>query len=67
MAALEKEIEENQNVLFPIYIDTHIFHTRKKWVKNIAKNRFIGNFSNWQDKSLYKKSLKKLLKDLVQD
>lgn len=64
--ALNREIKENKTLLFPIRLDDSIFDINESWAIDI-QSRNIGDFKNWKNHNDYKKSLKRLIKDLKAD
>lgn len=63
-AALEKEIERREAVLFPIRLDDCIQNIRQGWAAKIKRERNIGDFSNYKNESEYKRAFKKLVESL---
>lgn len=63
-AAFEKEARQKKTILFPIRLDNAVLETNMSWAAQIHRDRHIGNFENWKDKELYKKSFERLLRDL---
>jgi hypothetical protein len=51
-------------VLFPIMIDSSIIETKQYWARKIRKERHIGNFTEWQNRTSYRSAFDRLLKDL---
>jgi uncharacterized protein YjbI with pentapeptide repeats len=62
--ALEKEREQNCEVLFPIRLDDAVMKIRKGWPALVRKSRHIGDFSRREDPDRYKKAYQRLLNDL---
>lgn len=62
--ALEEESKSNRLVLFPIRLDDTVLNTRDDWAAKIKRRRHIGDFSNWKDKSSYRKAFERLMRDL---
>jgi len=63
--AFEKEMRlPKDTVLFPIRIDSAVMKTDEAWATDIKRTRHIGDFTNWKDYNKYRKSLKRLLRDL---
>jgi hypothetical protein len=64
MAALEKEQQQNQLVLFPITLDKRVKQTNVPWAVEIRRTRHIEDFSRWKDQNAYQQAFKRLLLDL---
>lgn len=65
--ALAKEREQGGEVLFPIRLDNMVMKINKGWPSLIKNTRHIGDFSQWQNPSEYKKSFTRLIDDLRED
>lgn len=63
-AALEKERQQQREVLFPIRIDECVMETRQAWAATLRRTRHIGNFTNWSDPQAYQVAFERLLRDL---
>lgn len=63
--AFEEEKRRGEPVVFPIRLDDSPLTSKKSWMADIRRTRNIGNFSEWQDRSRYRKALTGLLRDLV--
>ncbi len=63
-AALEKERQRKQTVLFPVRLDDVIWETDQAWAADIRRTRQIGDFANWKDHDAYQKAFERLLRDL---
>jgi TIR domain len=61
-AALEKEDQQKQSVLFPIRLDNIIMTTDKVWAADIRRQRHIGDFEHWTDTEKYQVSFQRLLR-----
>lgn len=61
---LEKEREQHKVVLFPIRLDNSVFDTTEQWADNIRQERYIGDFTTWQNPLSYQAEFNRLLKDL---
>ena len=63
--ALRMERARQKTVLFPIRLDDAVF--KVEGVPELAqlKEKYIIDFSNWQDKHLYQRSFSKLVRDLA--
>ncbi|MBV6441248.1 MAG: hypothetical protein EPGJADBJ_02929 [Saprospiraceae bacterium] len=64
--ALKKEIGEKIGLLIPITIDDHIYNW-KDGKRMAIRQRFIGDFRNWQDDGAFEKSLNDLVHALNAD
>jgi len=63
-AALEKERQRKQTVLFPIRLDNAVWDTKRAWAAKLRRERNIGDFSCWIDPDAYQKAFERLLRDL---
>jgi len=63
-AALAKEGETRETVLFPIRLDDSVMGINTGWPATIKRSRQIGDFKGWKDHDKYRKSLERLLRDL---
>jgi hypothetical protein len=63
--AIELERERRQDVLFPVGIDDTIFTLATPWVQELIGERYIGNFTQWTEGSVYRQSLRRLVRDLT--
>ena len=59
--AFDRERRERRQVLFPIRIDSSPMSSAKAWVADIRRQLNIGDFSQWQNQSVYLQSLDRLL------
>jgi hypothetical protein len=66
-AALEKEDQQQREVLFPIRLDDVVMQTPKAWAATLRRARNIGDFSAWTDPQAYQSALDRLLRDLKQN
>ncbi len=62
--ALEKEEQEDREVIFPIRIDEEPLNTLDPLLKHIRRTTNIGDFTNWQDPKAYQAVFTRLLRDL---
>ena len=62
--AFEKERKEGCAVLFPVRLDDGVMNTEQSWAADIRRTRHVGDFSDWMDKSIYKTTFERLLRDL---
>ena len=63
--ALTVERARNRTVLFPIRVDDAIFSVRGVPEIEQLKEKYILDFTNWQDRQLYQRSFSKLVRDLA--
>ncbi|HEU5380017.1 MAG TPA: toll/interleukin-1 receptor domain-containing protein [Ktedonobacteraceae bacterium] len=63
-AALEKERQQQREVIFPIRLDNAIMETSQAWAAKLRRQRYIGDFSNWTNPRAYEKAFERLLRDL---
>lgn len=64
IAALEKERQQQQLVLFPISLDGVFKHTFAPWAADLRRQRHIGDFTCWKNHDDYQKAFNRLLRDL---
>jgi len=63
-AALDREHQQQGiYLLFPIRLDEQVFQTSKAWAIAV-RQRYIGDFRQWQDDVMYQRGLHRLLRDL---
>jgi hypothetical protein len=62
--AFEKELHQNQLVLFPIMLDETVMHATQAWAADIRRSRHIGDFTKWEQHDDYQQALQGLLRDL---
>jgi hypothetical protein len=65
--ALEKEREQDCEVLFPIRLDDKVMSIRRGWPALIRKTRYIGDFRRWNNYDEYKNAFARLLGNLILD
>ena len=63
-AALEKERQQQSNVLFPVRLDDAVMDSSRAWAAEIRRTRHIGDFRGWKDYTSFQSSLDRLLRDL---
>jgi len=51
-------------ILFPIMVDNSITESKYYWAKNIREKRQIQDFTEWQNKTVYKSAFDRLLQEL---
>jgi uncharacterized protein YjbI with pentapeptide repeats len=66
-AALEKEDQQQREVLFPIRLDNVVMQTSRAWATTLRRTRHIGDFTNWTDPQAYQGAFDRLLRDLKQN
>jgi len=63
-AALDREHQLSGTfMLFPIRLDETVMQTTRAWAI-VVRQRFIGDFRQWQDDTAYQRALQRLLRDL---
>ena len=63
-AALDREHQQPGTLLlFPIRLDETVMRTSKAWAIAV-RQRFIGDFRQWNDETAYQRALQRLLRDL---
>ena len=62
--ALNREIRELREILFPIRIDDAVFQTTAHWAVSLRDQRYIGDFTQWAEPSHYQQMFERLLRDL---
>ena len=63
-AALDREHQQKGTfLLFPIRLDDQVLQTSKAWAVAV-RQRYIGDFRQWQDDAEYQRALQRLLRDL---
>ena len=65
-AALEKEQQQQREVLFPIQLDESVMQTTQAWAAKLRRMRHIGDFTCWMDPQAYQRAFERLLRDLKQ-
>jgi hypothetical protein len=63
-AAIEKEYQQNREVLFPVRLDESVMQTTQAWAAKLRRTRHIGDFTNWKDLQAYQNAFDRLLRDL---
>ena len=63
--AFEQERERKEVMLFPIRLDETVFEVKAGWAAHIRRTRHIGDFTAWQDQTLYDRVFRRLLKNLA--
>lgn len=58
--AEEKERNNNSRVIIPICIDD-VSKVEFGWIPSLRNDRFIGDFTRWQNSEIFEKSFKKLI------
>lgn len=63
-AALDRERQQPGTLmLFPIRLDEHVLRTSTAWAVAV-RQRYIGDFRQWNDDPSYQRALQRLLRDL---
>ena len=62
--ALNREINQNRTILFPISLDGSVFISPSAWVQELREERHIGDFTQWETYGVYKQKFQVLLKQL---
>ncbi len=62
-AALHKQATCGRETLFPIRLDNAILESDTLWAKRLCKHH-IGDFTNWQDDTVYQQAFTALLRHL---
>lgn len=62
--ALQREDREKCHILFPLTLDEHLLGIWEHPRKADVLSRVVGDFRDWENESLYKKSFDRLLQDL---
>jgi hypothetical protein len=63
-AAIEKEEQHGDQVLFPIALDDAVQHTTQAWAVAIRRSKHIGDFTRWKQHDDYQQAFERLLQDL---
>ncbi|GHO98884.1 hypothetical protein KSF_089320 [Reticulibacter mediterranei] len=62
--ARDRELRQTDTfLLFPLRLDETVFTTEKYWAITV-RQRYIGDFCQWQDETAYQQALQRLLRDL---
>jgi len=62
--ALNREIRQQRDILFPIRIDDAVFESTANWATSLVNQRHIGDFREWTNPKHYQQVFKRLLRDL---
>jgi hypothetical protein len=62
--ALAREITQDRIILFPLQLDQTIMRINEPWVVGLRATRHIGDFSGWQDDTIYRQRFVELLRHL---
>jgi TIR domain/Pentapeptide repeats (8 copies) len=65
-AALEKEDQQQREVLFPVRLDETVMQTSHAWAATLRRTRHIGDFTNWAEPQAYQNAFDRLLQNLKQ-
>jgi hypothetical protein len=63
-AAMEKEDQQQREVLFPVRLDESVMKTTQAWAAKLRRTRHIGDFTHWADPQAYQQTFERLLRDL---
>lgn len=63
--ALQLERERRKTVLFPLRVDDAVLSVSGVPEIDRLKEKYIGDFSDWQDQSRYKPAFSRLVRDLA--
>ena len=62
--ALERERQQQSDVLFPIRLDDSVLTSDSAWAADIRRSRHVGDFREWKDHDKYLRALERLVRDL---
>jgi len=62
--ALDREVNQERMILFPIRLDDAVLHTKGDWAHSLRSSRHIGNFTRWQEHQGYQEAFTQLLQHL---
>jgi hypothetical protein len=62
--ALNREIEQERTILFPIRIDDTVLNSTSGWAANLRAHRHISDFTGWQQQKSYQDAFTQLLHHL---
>lgn len=63
--ALRLERERAQEIVFPLRLDSSVLESNAPWLERLVAERHITSFEHWQDEESYRKSLRRLVRDLT--
>jgi hypothetical protein len=63
-AALEKEDQQQREVLFPVRLDDAVMQSSQAWAATLRRTRHIGDLTNWTKPEAYQIAFDRLLRDL---
>ena len=64
LAALDKEQRQGCEMLFPVRLDETVMQTLQAWAAQLRRSRHIGDFTAWQDETIYQQRFAELLRHL---
>src|SRR5216684_2801229 len=64
-AALDKEKNEELQVLFPVCLDTTYMESPHQWVTDLRQTHHIYDFTQWENDEEYRKGFDQLLSDVL--
>ncbi len=62
--ALQLERERKELILFPIRVDEAVLGMKTGWAGKLIRERYIGDFCEWQDEVAHQAGFERLLQDL---
>jgi hypothetical protein len=62
--ALNREIQERCELLFPLRLDEAVMQTSQPWARRLQEDRHMSDFTNWHDESVYQQRLTELVRHL---
>jgi len=62
--ALERELETNKDIIFPIRLDDSVLETDRDWALTLRQLKHITDFRKWRDRDDYQKAISRLVRDL---
>ena len=66
-SALDREVNQERTILFPLRIDETVLHIKDHWAADIRSRRHISDFTNWEDHTTYQHAFDQLLRQLKAD
>jgi hypothetical protein len=61
---LNRQVRERRNLLFPLRLDEAVLLAKDDWAARLRDSRHIGDFSGWQDDTIYQQRFAELLRHL---
>lgn len=53
---MEKEKDQQREVLFPVRLDESVMQASQAWAKQLRRTRHIGDFTRWTDPEEYQRA-----------